>query len=212
MQEDNKMTEENNKVTVKIYGQEYTFASAKPKENILRISSYVDEVMRDLAAKVSGASNSALAILAAINIAEELLYERDSQNENAREKDQLNKDIAHYQQLWEEAKRTHLQHKEDVRVIQEQKDAMQEKHNSRAIEFENLMRSSEEKDAKIERLEADVAVANNSLRSSDEMRDGNSEQIRELQDKLKEIEGNYFELQMENIQMKGDIERYKNRE
>ena len=206
------MTEEKNKVTVKIYGQEYTFSSAESKESILRISSYVDEVMRDLAAKVSGASNSSLAILAAINITEELLAERDAQGENEREKDQLNKDIAHFQQLWEEAKRTHLQHKEDVKIMQEQKDEMQEKHNSRAIEFESLMRSSEEKDAKIEKLEADLATANNGLRSSNEMREGNSEQLRDLQDKLKEIEGNYFELQMENIQMKGDLERYRNRE
>lgn len=206
------MTEGINKVTVKIYGQEYTFSSTKSKESILKISSYVDEVMRDLAAKVAGASNSSIAILTAINIAEELFAERDAQNDYAREKEQLNKDIAHFQQLWEEAKRTHLQHKEDVKIIQEQKDAMQEKHNSRAIEFENLMRSSEEKDAKIEKLEADLAAANKGLQSSKEMRDGNSEQLKELQDKLKEIEGNYFELQMENIQMKGDLERGRNRE
>ena len=205
------MAEENNKVTVMIYGQEYTFASVKSKERILRAANHVDEVMNELAEGIDGIPNSALAMLSAINITEELFVERDAQSENLREKERLEKDMAHFQQLWEEAKRTHLQHKEDIRVIQDQKDDIQEKYNSRAIEFESLMRSAKEKDSKIERLEAEVNNANTNLRSYNETQEDNSELVRELQDKLKEIEGNYFELQMENIQMKGDLERYRNR-
>ena len=206
------MTEGNNKVTVKIYGQEYTFAStmSMSKEKIMRIASYVDETMRDLAAKGAGGSTSALATLAAVNIAGELLSERDAQGDSIREKEQLEKDISHFQQLWEEAKRTHLQSKEDVRIIQEQRDSIQEKHNSKSIDFETLMRSCEEKDAKIIRLETELNNTKNRLQSSAEQHSGNSEQIKELQDQLKETEGNYFELQMQYIQMKGDLERYKN--
>jgi hypothetical protein len=33
--------------------------------------------------------------------------------------------------------------------------------------------------------------------------------IKELEVKNKELENNYFDLQMENIQLKGEMERYK---
>jgi cell division protein ZapA (FtsZ GTPase activity inhibitor) len=200
---------ENSKVTVRIYGQDYTVAAAQPRERIVRISGYVDEVMRELVGRVPNGSVSALAMLAAVNITGELFDERDSKGENEREKEQLAKDIAHYQQLWEEAKRTHLQYKDDVKAIQEQKDALQERLNAKSIEYDNLLRKAEERNAVVTRLESEVEGVNARLRNAADQREGNSEQLRELKDKLKEIEGNYFELQMENIQMKGDLERYR---
>lgn len=199
----------NTKVTVVIYGQEYTFASAKPKDRLIRIAGYVDEVMRDLVQKGAPGPVTGLAMLAAINITGELMGERDAQLETEREKEQLQKDIAHFQQLWEEAKRSHLQYKEDSRAIQEQKDALQERLNAKSIEADNLIRSAEERESVVARLEAELESANTRLRNANDQREDNSEQIRELMDKLKEIEGNYFELQMENIQMKGDLERYR---
>jgi cell division protein ZapA (FtsZ GTPase activity inhibitor) len=200
---------ENSKVTVRIYGQDYTVAAAQPRERIVRIAGYVDEVMRELVGRIPNGSVSALAMLAAVNVTGELFDERDSKLENEREKEQLAKDIAHYQQLWEEAKRTHLQYKDDVKTIQEQKDALQERLNAKSIEHDSLLRKAEERDAVVTRLESEVEGANARLRNAADQREGNSEQLRELKDKLKEIEGNYFELQMENIQMKGDLERYR---
>ncbi len=91
------------KVTVKIYGQDYTFASTKSRDRIISIAHHVDEVIRSLVAQGADGSVARITMLAAINIAEELLEERESQVEGDREKDQLNKDISHYQQLWEEA-------------------------------------------------------------------------------------------------------------
>jgi len=206
---DNKLPEVN-KVTVKIYGQEYTFASTKPKERMISIAGHVDEVLRGLVDQGADGSISRLAMLAAINVTEQLFESRDAFTANDREKAELKKEISHFQQLWEEAKRSHLQYKDDAKELHDQKDGLQEKLNSKTIEVDNLFRNAEERERVIRQLENELEAANEKLRNYSDQSEEGSEQIRELKEKLKEIEGNYFELQMENIQMKGDLERYRN--
>ncbi|MCL2111400.1 MAG: cell division protein ZapA [Clostridiales bacterium] len=205
------MTEsEISKATVSIYGQEYTLASTKSRDRILMIANHVDEVICGLVEQGADGSAARLAMLAAINVTEQLFAERDAQADGERENEQLHKDISHYQQLWEEAKRNHLQYKEDAKALQESKEALQEKLNAKSVEMDNFLRSAEEREGAIERLEAELEDANEKLRNVSDQSEEGSELIRELKDKLKEIEGNYFELQMENIQMKGDLENYRN--
>ena len=198
------------KVTVRIYGQEYTFASEKPRERIITAANHVDEVIRKLVGQGASGSVARLSMLAAVNITEQLYEERDAQAQGDREKDQLKKDVGHFQQLWEEAKRSHLQYKEDAKAVQGQKDSLQERLNEKAIEVDSLIRKAEEKETLVRRLEADLEAANDKLRNMSYQSEEGSEQLRELRDRLKEVEGNYFELQMENIQMKGDLEHYRN--
>jgi hypothetical protein len=47
------------------------------------------------------------------------------------------------------------------------------------------------------------------LRTRDTDKDDLSEKLRELENRHKEVESAFFDLQMENIQQKGEIERYK---
>jgi len=197
------------KVTVRIYGQEYTFASTEPRDRIISIAHHVDEVIRRLIAQGADGSVARISMLAAINIAEQLFDERDAKSESEREIEQLRKDVTHFQQLWDEAKRSHLQYKDDTKTILEQKDALQEKLNSKAIEAENLLRNAEEREGIIKKLESELERVNESLRTTSSQSEEGGEQIRELSEKLKEIEGNYFELQMENIRMKGDLDRFR---
>ena len=199
------------KVTVKIQGQDYTFSSIKPRDRIIAVANHVDGVIKGLVEQGAEGSVARLTMLAAINISEELFEERDAIAEGAREKDQLSKDIVHFQQLWEEAKRSHLQFKDDAKAIHEQKDAIQEKLNEKSIEVDNLIRSAEEREGVIRQLETELRAANDKLHNMNNQSEEGSEQIRDLKAKLKEIEGNYFELQMENIQMKGDLEHYRMR-
>jgi len=206
---DDNVTAEVNKVTVKIYGQEYTFASTKPRDRMIQVAGHVDEVLNGLVEQGADGSISRLSMLAAINISEQLFEMRDVMAEVEREKDELRKEITHFQQLWEEAKRSHLQYKDDAKELHELKDGLQEKLNQKNVEIDNMIRKADERDKVMRGLQSELDTANEKLRNvSDESEEG-SEQIRELKDKLKEIEGNYFELQMENIQMKGDLERYR---
>ena len=203
------MGENDNKVTVRINGQEFIISGDKPRDYIMKVADHVDAVMKEIAEVTGSGSNSQMAILAAVNIADEYFSLQNDQSELDQEKEQLKKEIAHYMQLWEEAKKNFLQYKEDSKGSLEQRDKLQEKLNDKAIENDSLLRSLGEKDKRIEELEAKINTLATRLKAREEGRAISSEQIRELEDKVKEAEGNYFELQMENIRLKSEVERYK---
>lgn len=150
-----------NKATVKIYGQEYTIAGDKSQEDILRIAEYVDNKM-SLISKVAGDSATGnIAILSAINIAEEY-FEVLAQMENLRtSKTQLENDSKYYMKLWEDSKTTDLQYKEHMSALK------------------TKLKESEGK-------------------------------VKDVQDKCNEYESSFFDLQMENIQLKSQLEKMKN--
>ena len=64
------------KVRVNIYGEEYALCSEGDVEYIREVAGFVDHKMRDMAERTSNKSPSRVAILAALNIADELLTER----------------------------------------------------------------------------------------------------------------------------------------
>jgi cell division protein ZapA len=203
------MADSGNKVSVRIYGQEYVISGVKARDYIMKVADHVDEMMNEISESIGGGSVSSLAVLAAVNITDEMFSLQNEQSEKDLEKEQLSKDVAHYMQLWDEAKKNFLQYKEDAQAAVEQKDKLQERLNQLAIENDTLIKTATEKEQKIEDLENRVRNLTQRLKARDEGQVVSSEQIRELEDKYKEIEGNYFELQMENIQLKGDIERYR---
>jgi cell division protein ZapA (FtsZ GTPase activity inhibitor) len=196
-------------VSVKIYGQEYKIAGDKPRDYIIKVADLVDETMNDIAEAGGSNSVAGLAVLTAVNIADKLFTTEESVNAVDQEKEDLRKDVEHYTQLWDEAKESFLQTKSDTQAILESKDLLQQKINDSAIKNENLLRSLDEQSQKISKLEATIEALNARLRQAGEGSAANVDQIKDLEDKYKEIEGNYFELQMENIQLKGDLERFK---
>ena len=200
------------KVTVRIYGRDYTIYGDRPKDEIFKIAFKVDETMNKLAEAADECPFSSLAVLSAVNIADELFAQKAGASEKDLEKEQLEKDILHYTQLWEEAKKNFLQSKQDVAAIQEMKDKVQDKLNQKSIENDALLKSSAEKDDRIRDMESKLDAMSQSLRSREEGNASSEVQIRELEDKYRELEGNYFELQMENIRLKGDLEHYRKSE
>jgi len=73
-----------NVVQVQIFGHSYTIKSEADQEHVLGVASYVDRKMREITDKVPVASLSKVAILASLNIADELFKERarrDQQHE-----------------------------------------------------------------------------------------------------------------------------------
>ena len=70
-----------NVVQVEIFGHSYTIRGEAQHEYILEVAAYVDRKMREITEKMPVASLSKVAILASLNIADELFKER-SQREN----------------------------------------------------------------------------------------------------------------------------------
>ena len=67
--------------TVQIFGREYKIKGHADKDYIERMAKYVDSKMKELANNSSLPSSDRLAILAALNIADELFQERTKSKE-----------------------------------------------------------------------------------------------------------------------------------
>lgn len=65
-----------NVVQVQIFGHSYTIRGDANREHILGVAAYVDGKMREITEKLPVASLSKVAILASLNIADELFKER----------------------------------------------------------------------------------------------------------------------------------------
>lgn len=67
---------EKNATTVEIFGREYKIRGVADEQYIHQVASYVDKKMKEVSAGSSLPSQDRLAILAALNIADELFQER----------------------------------------------------------------------------------------------------------------------------------------
>jgi cell division protein ZapA len=65
-----------NVVQVQIFGHSYTIRGEADQDYIMGVASYVDRKMREITEKLPVASLSKVAILASLNIADELFKER----------------------------------------------------------------------------------------------------------------------------------------
>jgi len=78
------MTEKNTE-KVEIFGQEYKIKGVGNPQYIHRIAGYVDKKMREIAHSSGIMSQSRIAILAALNIADELYQEREEREKRQEE-------------------------------------------------------------------------------------------------------------------------------
>ena len=123
---------EDSKVKVRIYGQEYTISGERDEETIVEIADYVDGKMREISRFFSSNIPGSLAVLAAINIADELFEAREETEKVKEEKAQLEKDAENYLKMWDEAKKSFAQYKEGANRAGEEKKTLE-----RCSEFES---------------------------------------------------------------------------
>ena len=183
---------ENNKVKVKIYGQEYVIAGEKTKEEIMQVAAHVDMKMQEVtqAAKTAGVVPSNIAVLSAINITSEYFQVLEEMEELKRMNMQLEKDAQHYVQLWDESKKNYMDYKEETQAIVFQKDELMSQLKQKDEDIQKLMQAAENAKAQAQT-------------SMDEV-------VKEIEGKCKELENSFFDLQMENLQLKKELEKYKN--
>ena len=63
-------------VTVNIFGADYAIRSGADSEYIRKVAAHVDELMREIASRVSHVSATKIAVLAALQITDQLYSER----------------------------------------------------------------------------------------------------------------------------------------
>ena len=183
---------ESNKVKVKIYGQEYVIAGEKTKEEIIQVAAHVDMKMQEVteAAKAAGVVPSNIAVLSAVNIASEYFQVLEEMEELKRMNIQLEKDAQHYVQLWDESKKNYMDYKEETQAIVLQKDELLNQLRQKDADIQNLMQAAE-------------TAKTQAQSSMDEV-------VKEIEGKCKELENSFFDLQMENLKLKKELEKYKN--
>ena len=180
---------ENNKVKVKIFGQEYVISGEEAREHILRVADYVDSKMNEIEKSVKTNQLSLIAVLSAVNIADGYFSILDTITELKKTNAQLEKDVEHYIQLWEDAKKSFLQYKEDAQAVSRKKDTLKNTLDEKEQELSDLKNALEEANSAAKKeVEAEIA---------------------KLNDKIRENESSFFDLQMENVQLKSELERYK---
>lgn len=180
---------ESNKVSVKIYGQEYVISGEKTREHIVKVAAYVDNRMHEIANAAPSCSVTDLAVLSAVNIADETFECKDEVEELKKLNIQLEKDAQHYVQLWDEAKKTSLQYKDEKQDVTSQIDALKEQLEAKKEEMAQMRQAEEDTIAKLKE-ECQKVLA-------------------DAEAQCKELENSFFDLQMENLQLKKELETYK---
>lgn len=151
---------EKNRADVIICGSNYVLSSDKSEERIKEIAKMVDEELRATSKTLNVNPNYKAAVLTALNIAEKLMDNTDMTLKLQTENYQLDNDVKHYIQMWEQSKKQ----------VTDLKDRM-----------------SSEVDRQTQ----------------------NSEDQKKLQEKLVEMENAYFDLQMENVNLKNELKSIK---
>ena len=151
---------EKNRADVVICGSNYVLSSEKSEERIKEIAKFVDDEIRTVSKALNFNPNFKTAVLAALNITEKLMDSTDTILKLQTENHQLDNDVKHYINQWEQAKK--------------QVTDLKEKMSS---EVDRQSQSSEDQ--------------------------------KKLQEKLVEMENAYFDLQMENVNLKNELKSIK---
>jgi cell division protein ZapA len=89
----NQKMNEDNSTTVEIFGREYRIRGVADESYIRSVAKYVDEKMKEVSRSTSLPSQDRLAILTALNIADELFQQREASSQGytsiAKETDKL---------------------------------------------------------------------------------------------------------------------------
>lgn len=206
---------ESNSVTVRIYGQEYSICADMPREYIMRVADYVDGKMTEMGLENS-VPMSTVAVLAAINICDELMHSRADMSNMTDENEALRENAQKYAQLWDEAKESLVSYKEEMSGAADLRDQLQLKYNEKEKQASQLMnevtRLNQQNDGlktNIDTLKQQIVQLNDQLENSQSAPEEANQMIRQLEIKCRDVESSFFDLQMENIHLKNEIEALK---
>ena len=157
-----------NRADVIICGTNYVLSSEKSEERIKDIAKMVDEELRAVSKALNVNPNYKAAVLTALNIAEKLMDNTDMTLKLQTENYQLDNDVKHYIQLWEQSKK-----------------------------------QLNDKDREIEEI-----LKNQKLAEADARREG-EEAANAATQQYKDMENNFFDLQMENVNLKNELKSIK---
>ena len=203
--------ESRNTVTVLVYGQEYTLSGDMPRDYVLKLADKVDEKMRELDGGSNAQPMSALAVLSGMLIADEYYKLEDGIEALKEQNVKLAENAQSYERMWEELKDNYAAYKEEVAGQSSSRETMQRYIAEKDQQIENLNGELSEQKRFNDELRARVEELQNRVAQSDNAPLEAQRKIDELETRCRDIESSFFDIQMENIQLKNELEGYKNR-
>lgn len=200
---------EKNTVAVRIFGQEYSISGEMPREQIIRIADYVDGRMNEVSAMLPAGSASSVAVLSAVNVVGEFFRQEDAMQQLRQQNQQLEKDAQHYVHLWDEVKRSFSQYKEEMASSIGQKEEAQREYQEKEKEIERLREELAELKRGNEVLRGRVEQLTQDMSHQDHSQEENIATIKELEAKCRDIESSFFDIQMDNIHLKNELENLR---
>ena len=178
---------EMNKVIVKINGSEYPMVGEKSEQHMLNVARYVDEEIKRISEANPKLSTSVLAILSAVNIANELFECGEENDKLSKENEELNKKVG----TGEEELKLEMKKDELNKLIEEQK--------SKIFKLESDIQS---KDKQIEEYKVEV----NELKDLTKIAE---EKARVAEQMSSKFQNDAYRVQLEKIEIENELKFYK---
>ena len=160
--------------TIKIFGINYIVRSSEDEEFVAKVATILDNKMLEISKKAGNIGQVKLAILTSLNIIEENLKIRIKENKILTENRELNEEIKHYQELYNEAKEQYLNFQSENELLKNQVRNLE-------TDLENLEIKISEK----EKVETDAKDKELDIENL-------SNKVNELETKLKENKEKYI--------------------
>jgi cell division protein ZapA len=182
--------DDKNTVKVRVYGQEYAVSGNMQRDYILKLADFVDGKMREVGSGTNY-SMTGVAVLAAMIIADESFSKEKDLEDFNNLTDELKGRAAKFEELWNQAQQNIARYKEDSDKLPQILHELNEEKK-----FNEVLRGRvEELTARAEEFENAPAQAQKT--------------IQDLEAKCRDIESSFFDIQMENIHLKNELEALK---
>lgn len=189
-----------NRVSVKIFGQSYTIVGTKNTEAIMEIAEYVDQKMREIYEAAPDMPRQMMAVLSAVNLADEYFTTFAELKEVKARATKAEEDISKYEKLWDEAKESHINSKHAISELENKNQIVKQMLEEKISQLE------EEITEKVKEIDG---LKENYSKLEDQLAEASTDLVTEMDAKYKDLESSFFDIQMENIQLKGELDRYK---
>ena len=190
---------EMNKVIVKINGSEYPMVGEKSEQHMLNVARYVDEEIKRISEANPKLSTSVLAILSAVNIANELFECGEENDKLSKENEELNKKVGTgEEELKLEMKKLQLSLQGKAKEEEDLKTKIDEL-NKLIEEQESDIQS---KDKQIEEYKVEV----NELKDLTKIAE---EKARVAEQMSSKFQNDAYRVQLEKIEIENELKFYK---
>ncbi|MCQ2552591.1 MAG: cell division protein ZapA [Clostridia bacterium] len=202
--------DEKNTVSVIVYGQEYTLSGSMPREYIMKLADHLDAKMKEVGTG-SSEPTSKIAVLAGMLVSDEYFKEAENVDELLSANSQLDANAKNYEKMWNEVKTNFAQYQDQMANLSTLKENVQQYASEKEAQVENLTAELEQEKKYNNELRNRIEGLIAQQKAQEGIPTEAQRHIEELENRCRDIESSFFDIQMENIHLKNEIETLRGR-